>query len=124
MVLMLKESHRRKIRHSEDKVRKLQCAYSEPARTAQLPVERGCWQQLSKEAAEHRVLNGVSSLTQGPPGCAKTFWVRELVAKLREKGQNVDIVSKTHAAVQNVGQGAATADHWVKRHVRNGAPKM
>ena len=62
-------------------------------------------------------------LIQGPPGCGKTFWVRELVAKLREKGQNVDIVSKTHAAVQNFGEGAVTADHWVRRHVRNGAPR-
>ena len=49
--------------------------------------------------------------------------MRELVAKLREKGMNVDIVSKTHAAVQNFGEGAVTADHWVRRHARNGAPK-
>ena len=49
--------------------------------------------------------------------------MRELVAKLREKGQSVDIVRKTHAAVQNFGEGAVTVDHWVRRHVRNGALK-
>ena len=30
------------------------------------------------------------------------------------------IITKTHAAVQNVGLGAQTADHWVRRNVRNG----
>ena len=110
-------------RYSEEEVKKLQGAYSEPLRSAELPTERGDWQQLSKEAAERRVLNGGSLLIQGPPGCGKTFWVRELVAKLREKGQNVDIVSKTHAAVQKFWEGAVTVDHWVRRNVRNGALK-
>ncbi len=105
-------------RYSEDKVRKLQGAYSEPARTAQLPVERGSWQQLSEETAKQRILDGGSLLVVGAPGVGKTFWVRELVAKLREKGLNVDIVSNTHSAVQNFGEGAVTADHWVRRHVR------
>ena len=30
------------------------------------------------------------------------------------------IITKTHAAVQNVGLGAQTADHWVRRNVRSG----
>jgi hypothetical protein len=34
----------------------------------------------------------------------------------------VDIISKTHAAVQNFGEGAVTADHWSIRHVKNGSP--
>ena len=33
----------------------------------------------------------------------------------------MEIVSKTHASVQNVGLGAKTADHWTRRHIRNGA---
>ena len=59
-------------RYSEDKVRKLQGAYSEPARTAQLPVERGCWQQLSEETAKQRILDGGSLLVLGAPGVGKT----------------------------------------------------
>ncbi len=106
----------------EDNVRKLQGAYSEPSRTAQIPVARGSWQQLSEETAKQRILDGGSLLVLGAPGGGKTWWARELVTKLREKGQNVDIVSKTHAAVQNFGEGAVTADHWARRHVRNGAP--
>ena len=42
--------------------------------------------------------------------------------KLRKQGKNVDIISKTHAAVQNFGEGAVTADHWIFRHVKNGSP--
>ena len=37
-----------------------------------------------------------------------------------EDGDTVHIITKTHAAVQNVGLGAQTADHWVRRNVRNG----
>ena len=32
----------------------------------------------------------------------------------------VDIISKTHAACTNIGMGAKTADHWVRRHIRYG----
>ena len=39
---------------------------------------------------------------------------------LREVGDTVHIITKTHAAVQNVGLGAQTADHWVRRNVRSG----
>ena len=49
--------------------------------------------------------------------------MRELVVEFCENGLSVDIISKTHSAVQNFGEGAVTADHWVRRHVRNGAPK-
>jgi len=33
----------------------------------------------------------------------------------------VDIVAKTHAAVQNFGLGAVTLDHYVRRHIRAGS---
>ena len=97
------------------KVKKLEGTYSEPARTTDAPTNRGEWQQLSKESAGEYVLNGGSLLVQGAPGTGKTFFVRRLVQQLREKGKSVDIISKTHAAVQNFGEGAVTADHWVRR---------
>ena len=61
-------------------------------------------------------------MVQGPPGCGKTYWVRELVKALRASGsgKRVDIIAKTHASVSNFGQGAVTADHYVRRHVRSG----
>ena len=31
------------------------------------------------------------------------------------------LVSKTHCSAQNLGLGAQTADHWVRRHVRGGS---
>jgi hypothetical protein len=39
---------------------------------------------------------------------------------LRQAGKKVEIVAKTHAAVQNIGCEAKTADHWVRKHVRAG----
>lgn len=66
-------SENKVFRYSEEEVKKLQGAYSEPVRSAELPAERGGWQQLSKEAADQRVLNGGALLIQGPPGCGTTF---------------------------------------------------
>ena len=61
-------------------------------------------------------------MVQGPPGCGKTYWVRELVKALRASGsgKRVDIIAKTHASVCNFGEGAVTADHYVRRHIRSG----
>ena len=109
-------------RFSEEGLHKLQGIYSEPMRKAAEPKSRGQWEQLSQETAEEHILNGRSLLVKGSPGTGKTFFVRNLVQKLREEGKNVDIISKTHAAVQNFGEGAVTADHWIFRHVKNGSP--
>ena len=38
--------------------------------------------------------------------------------RLREQGEAVHLVSKTHCSAQNLGQ---TADHWVRRYVRGGS---
>ena len=115
-------SDERVFRFSEDKLKQLQGTYSEPARSAEPPTNQGKWQQLSKESAEEHVLNGNSILVQGSPGTGKTYFVRTLVQLLREKGKSVDVISKTHAAVQYFGgEGAVTADHWVRRHVRCGS---
>ena len=59
-------------------------------------------------------------MVQGAPGVGKTFHVRELVKALRASGKRVDVISKTHASVSNFDEGAVTADHYVRRHVRSG----
>ena len=59
-------------------------------------------------------------MVQGAPGVGKTHHVRELVKALRASGKRVDVIAKTHASVSNFGEGAVTADHWVRRYVRSG----
>ena len=69
-------------------------------------------------------LAGGSLLLTGLPGTGKTHLARKIVAALREQGQAVHIVAKTHSSVQNIGQGARTADHWLRRFVRHGNARM
>ena len=66
-------------------------------------------------------LAGNSLLLTGLPGTGKTHLARTIVARLREQGEAVHLVSKTHCSAQNLGVGAQTADHWVRRHVRGGS---
>ena len=66
-------------------------------------------------------LRGRSLLLTGLPGTGKTHLARRIVEQLREAGDVVQLVSKTHCAAQSLGLGAQqTADHWVRRTVRNG----
>ena len=58
----------------------------------------------------------------GAPGVGETYFVRELVKELRSRKMYVNIIAKTHASVANFGEGAETADHWVRQHVRVGHP--
>ena len=63
-------------------------------------------------------LAGRSLLLTGLPGTGKTHLARTIVTKLRERGEVVHLISKTHSAVQNLGAGAKTADHWARKYVR------
>ena len=72
-----------------------------------------------EDPVEH-CLDGESLLLTGFPGTGKTHLAKKIVEALREHGNTVHIITKTHAAVQNVGLGAQTADHWVRRNVRDG----
>ena len=54
-------------------------------------------------------------------GTGKTHLARTIVVRLREQGEAVHLVSKTHCSAQNLGLGAQTADHWVRRYVRGGS---
>ena len=66
-------------------------------------------------------LAGNSLLLTGLPGTGKTYLARTIVARLREQGEAVHLVLKTDCSAQNLGLGAQTADHWVRRNVRGGS---
>ena len=66
-------------------------------------------------------LAGNFLLLTGLLGTGKTHLARTIVARLREQGEAVHLVSKTHCSAQNLGLGAQTADHWVRRYVRGGS---
>jgi Cdc6-like AAA superfamily ATPase len=74
-------------RFSEERINQLQGIYSDPVREAAVPQLNGLWQEFSQKAAEEHILNGGSLLVQGFPGTGKTFFVRDLVKKLREEGK-------------------------------------
>ena len=50
-------------------------------------------------------LAGNSLLLTGLPGTGKTHLARTIVARLREQGEAVRLVSKTHCSAQNLGLG-------------------
>ena len=63
-------------------------------------------------------LAGNSLLLTGLPGTGKTHLAPDHCG---EAGEAVRLVSKTHCSAQNLGLGAQTADHWVRRYVRGGS---
>jgi hypothetical protein len=101
--------------------KRLEGNYVEPWRTADPPTQEDEWQDLSQTEAEAHMAAGKNCLVLGWPGTGKSTMVRGVVQTLREAGKRVDIICKTHAAVQNFGEGAVTADFWVRHSVRNGA---
>ncbi len=100
----------------------LQGHYQKPWRESKQPScqEVKVWNDVSKEEALQAMLEGRGLLVVGCPGTGKTHWLRNAIATLRQDGKKVEIVAKTHAAVQNIGCEAKTCDHWVRKHVRNG----
>ena len=90
----------------------------EPRMEAEPIKEKPAWRRV-EDPLTH-CLGGESLLLTGYPGTGKTHLARKIVEALRELGDTVHIITKTHAAVQNVGLGAQTADHWVRRNIRSG----
>ncbi len=77
------------------------------------------WRDLSEEEAARLVLAGGSLAIEGVAGTGKSTWVSALAVEIAASGRTLSAVSKTHCASSRV-QGV-TADHWVRRHVLNGA---
>ena len=100
-----------------EQVEQLRGRHYEPEIAARPPERRG-WERVEDPVAH--CLRGRSLLLTGLPGAGKTHLARRIVEQLREAGDVVQLVSKTHCAAQNLGLGAQTADHWVRRTVRNG----
>ncbi len=81
------------------------------------------WRDLSEEEAARLVLAGGSLAIEGIAGVGKSTWVGGLAAEIAAEGRTLAAVSKTHCASSRLGKycPSSTADHWVRRHVLNGA---
>jgi hypothetical protein len=78
-----------------------------------------CWADLDTAAAEKHVRSGGSLLVTGLAGTGKSTWIRAQIAALKADGKTVVVIAKTHNAAMVAG--GDTADHFVWRHVREGA---
>ena len=83
--------------------------YREPSMEAEPIRAKPPWRRV-EDPVSH-CLDGESLLLTGFPGTGKTHLAKKIVEALREHGDTVHTSTKTHAAVQNVGLGAQTADH-------------
>ena len=101
-----------------EEVTGLKGQYREPSMDAEPIRAKPPWRRVEDPVGH--CLDGESLLLTGFPGTGKTHLAKKIVEALREHGDTVHIITKTHAAVQNVGLGAQTADHWVRRNVRSG----
>jgi hypothetical protein len=66
-------------------------------------------------------MQGGSLFVKGIAGTGKSFYCNKLGERLRAAGVRVDACAKTHTASARLPDGC-TLDHWVQRHVLNGAP--
>ena len=78
--------------------------YREPRMEAEPIREKPAWRRV-EDPLTH-CLGGESLLLTGYPGTGKTHLARKIVEALRELGDTVHIITKTHAAVQNGARGA------------------
>jgi hypothetical protein len=90
-----------------------------PKRAASYVHTQPVMRELQMEEATQRVLAGESLLIEGIAGTGKSHFAQQLIASLRALGKSIAIMSKTHTASSRIG--GVTADHWVRRHILNGA---
>jgi hypothetical protein len=97
----------------------MQMTPGHPKRNASYSHTRDVMRELQMEEATQRVMAGESLLIEGIAGTGKSYFAQQLVEALRAQGKSVAIISKTHTASSRIG--GCTADHWVRRHILNGA---
>ena len=93
-----------KFRH-EETTKPLRGKHAPPCMQAEPPARAAGWTDVADPVAH--CLAGRLVLLTGLPGTGKTHLARTIVTKLRERGEVVHLISKTHSAVQNLGAGAA-----------------
>ena len=86
---------------------RLHCKRKLPITEAERPVCARVWRDVD---AEEAVSRGESVLICGQPGTGKSFLTRKLITLLREKGERVTVLAKTHLAAHNVG--GITINHY------------
>ena len=87
------------------------------------PAPEYAWDDLTREQATVRILEGESCFVQGIAGTGKSHFIREeLLPELRAQGLSVAIVAKTHVAAKVAGGG--TIDHFAYRHIREGGTSV
>ena len=89
-----------------EEVAGLKGQYREPSMEAEPIRAKAPWRRVEDPVGH--CLDGESLLLTGFPGTGKTHLAKKIVEALREHGDTVHIITKTHAAVQNVGLGAQT----------------
>jgi len=77
------------------------------------------WRALTEEQARECVLAGGNLAIEGTAGTGKSTWVGALAKEIAASGRTLAAVSKTHCASSRIS--GTTADHWVRRHILNGA---
>ena len=101
-----------------EEVKRLEGEYGEPRMEAEPPAQQAPWRHVADPVGH--CLEGKSLLLSGMPGTGKTHLAKQIVTQLSALGEGVTLISKTHCSVQNLGMGAQTADHWVRRTIRAG----
>jgi hypothetical protein len=94
---------------------RLHCKRKLPVTEAARPVCARVWRDVD---AEEAVTRGESVLITGPPGTGKSYLSCKLITLLRDKGERVIVLAKTHLAAHNVG--GITINHYANKALRRG----
>jgi hypothetical protein len=108
-----------KVYRIEEKVKPLGSNAKLPVIHTEVPqIETWEWIDHQPEAAIQLAMDGCSFCLEGMPGTGKTYLTNQIVEALREKGERVMCIAKTHVACSLLN--GMTANAFVYKHVLNG----